>query len=146
MVVTLENHIKSWHLHFNECNDSTLHRINIWNADLGPTNLPHYILPWKTFLYYVIINNIYKHVIICMPPLSNPSHSVAHRWKTLPLPLGGVRTGLHPALQPAAAPEEPRRSGGAGQEQAVPLHHLRQGVRHRVQSEDAHYEGKFNRR
>lgn len=63
------------------------------------------------------------------------------RWTTVQVPFTGLRAGLHPTVEFAATPEESRRSGGAGEEPAVPLQHLRQGLRHGVQPPYSHVEG-----
>lgn len=63
------------------------------------------------------------------------------RWTTVQVPFTGLRAGLHPTVEFAATPEESRRSGGAGEEPAVPLQHLRQGFRHGVQPPYPHVEG-----
>lgn len=63
------------------------------------------------------------------------------RRAAVPMPPGGVRESLYPAVQPPAAPEEPRRPSGKSQEPTLPLYHLRQGVRHRVQPKDPHHQG-----
>lgn len=63
------------------------------------------------------------------------------RWTTVQVPFTGLRAGLHPTVEFAATPEESRRSGGAGEEPAVPLQHLRQGLRHGVQPPYPHVEG-----
>ena len=59
------------------------------------------------------------------------------------MPPSRLRARVHPAVQPAAAPPQPRRAGRARQEQALPLQHLRQRVRHRVQSQNPHVQGRF---
>lgn len=63
------------------------------------------------------------------------------RWEAVSLSSGGVRARVHPVVQPTATPEEPRRSGRAGQEPSLPLHHLWQGLCHRVQPAHSHYQG-----
>ena len=58
------------------------------------------------------------------------------------MPLPGVRQGLHPAIEPAAALAEPRLADRAHEEPAVPLSDLRKGVRHREQPAHAHHQGR----
>lgn len=64
-----------------------------------------------------------------------------YRRTTLQVSPARVRARIHPAVQSAAAPTQPRRTGGACQKSAVPLQHLRQGICHRVQPADAHIQG-----
>ena len=58
------------------------------------------------------------------------------------MPHPGVRAGVHPAVQPSAAPPQPREPDRAPQEPALPLQHLRQGLRHREQPQNSHRKGK----
>ena len=44
------------------------------------------------------------------------------------MPHPRVRAGLHPAVEPAAAPAQPREPDRAAEEPALPLQHLRQGL------------------
>ena len=55
-----------------------------------------------------------------------------------------MRPGFHPAVQPAAAPPQSRRPTGTGQEQAVPVRHLRQGLRHRIFTAHPHGQGNWS--
>ena len=54
--------------------------------------------------------------------------------------------GLHPAVQPAATPPEPRVPDREVEKQALPLQHLRQGVRYREQPQDSHWQGQYRGR
>ena len=57
------------------------------------------------------------------------------------MPHPRVRAGLHPAVEPAAAPAQPREPDRAAEEPALPLQHLRQGVRHGEQPQNSHWKG-----
>ena len=63
------------------------------------------------------------------------------RWTSVQVPHTGVRSRLHPAVQPTATPPKPRVSDWAVEEPTVPLQHLWKGVCHRKQSEDPHGQG-----
>ena len=52
-----------------------------------------------------------------------------------------MRSSIHPAVEPAAAFTQSRRPAGTGQKQAVPVRHLRQGIRNRVIASHPHRKG-----
>ena len=63
------------------------------------------------------------------------------RWTSVQVPHTGVRSRLHPAVQPTATPPKPRVPDWAVEEPTFPLQHLWKGIRHREQSEDPHGQG-----
>lgn len=63
------------------------------------------------------------------------------RWTSVQVPSTGLRAGVHSIIEFAATPSESRRPGGTGEEPAVPLQHLRQRLRHRIQPSYPHVEG-----
>ena len=63
------------------------------------------------------------------------------RWASVPMSRFWMRSSIHPAVEPAAAFTQSRRPAGTGQKQAVPVRHLRQGIRNRVIASHPHRKG-----
>ena len=64
-----------------------------------------------------------------------------NRRTTVQVPPARLRPSFHPTVQSAAALEEPRRTGRTCQKSALPLQHMRQRLRHRVESTHPHVQG-----
>lgn len=65
------------------------------------------------------------------------------RRTSIQMPPTRLRESLHPAVQSPATPTEPRRSGGEGKEQTLPLQHLWQRLRHWKQFANSYRQGQY---